>query len=280
MILIADSGSTKTEWLAVQKNTERQLISTVGLNPLFHTEESVYEALNNSEIKLLKNKIKEVRFYGAGCIPGQPIAFLEEVFRGYFTQATHVTVGSDMLGAAHALCGTEAGIACILGTGANSCLYDGEKIIDQVPAMGFILGDEGSGAVLGKKLINKVFKRNLPEEITRKFFEAYPITLQDAQTAVYKKPLPNKYLASFTVFLKQHIEHPDIYSIVYNGFEEFIQNNLVKYANHSEYRVHFVGSIAYHFEDVLIAALTAHNLKIGKILQRPIDDLANYFLNL
>jgi len=185
-----------------------------------------------------------------------------------------------MLGAAHALCGTEAGIACILGTGANSCLYDGEKIIDQVPAMGFILGDEGSGAVLGKKLINKVFKRNLPEEITRKFFEAYPITLQDAQTAVYKKPLPNKYLASFTVFLKQHIEHPDIYSIVYNGFEEFIQNNLVKYANHSEYRVHFVGSIAYHFEDVLIAALTAHNLKIGKILQRPIDDLANYFLNL
>lgn len=279
MILIADSGSTKTDWLAISSHETSIQINTKGLNPFYNTPDSVVEALNDSEIKNLKDNIEEVHFYGAGCLPGKPSEMLENVFETYFKNCTHITIGSDMLGAARALCGTEAGIACILGTGANTCLYNGTEIIDQVPAMGFILGDEGSGGVLGRKLLTNIFKRNMPVDITTKFFEKYKTELSDVIDAVYKQPYPSKYLAQYTVFLKENINNVSIQKLVYDSFIEFIEFNLEKYKDYTSYKINFAGSIAFHFENVLTEALKSKKLSIGKIIQKPIDELANQLIN-
>ncbi|MDR1783922.1 MAG: ATPase [Dysgonamonadaceae bacterium] len=272
MYLIADSGSTKTNWRLFDA-TESRNYSTIGLNPYFVGKEDFQKVLTEN-LPIKPELVDGISFYGSGCTPEkEPIvkAILDEHF-GVDNSEVH----SDLLAAARSLCKTEEGIACIVGTGSNSCYYDGKKIAKNVPALGFILGDEGSGAVLGRKLLSDVLKNQLPEEVRTKFFEKYPTSQAEIIENVYRKPAPNRYLAAFTPFLSENLDIPEIANLVEASFSEFIVRNILQYEKARQLPVHFTGSIAYYFRDNLANALNKFNLIPGHISREPLDGLKEY----
>lgn len=277
MILVADSGSTKTTWcLLDRKSGKRQLIQTAGINPFYQDEATIIKALE-ADFDSTQRNFDAIYFYSAGC--ANPV--ISKVAYGAlnsFFNTTKLEVESDLMAAAHALCGTTEGIACILGTGSNSCHYNGSEVVENVSPLGFILGDEGSGAVIGKKLLSDVLKKQLPEHIRESFFSKYKTDSVEILENIYKKPFPNRYAAGFTKFISEHKSEPSMQNLVLNAFDEFITRNVLQYKMAKELPVHFTGSIAYYFSDLLGTALKKHQLKPGNIIKDPMDGLIDFHL--
>jgi len=285
MKLIADSGSTKTDWVVIDKNGELERFTTVGMNPIMLGREKFSDLIICELQPRLSavSKIKEIYFYGAGCTPEQSV-IVRDVFASHFTSADTIVVDSDLMGAAIALCGKNKGVACILGTGSNSCLYDGEKIIQNTPALGYILGDEGSGAVLGRRFLNALLKGILPEAIKEEFLKEYSLTLACIINKVYREPMANRFLASVSPFVYKHIDNQQVAGLVVSVFCEFLRVNVRPYyvnpsivGHESQLVVNFVGSMAHYYEPQLRKAAELENVKIGIILKSPIDGLKKYY---
>ena len=276
MILIADSGSTKTHWCLLAASGQKSEFRMDGINPFYQTADAIKNSVSNQLLPqmgqlLWAGKITNVYFYGAGCTP-EKSPLVQMALKAVFKDA-EVEVYSDMVGAARALLQKNEGVACILGTGSNSCLYDGEKFTKNVPALGFILGDEGSGAVLGKRLVADLLKDQLNDELKEMFLKEYNLTQADIIDKVYRQPFPNRFLASLSRFCADHIDNPLIYNLVYDHFETFATRILKQYP---AVPVGFVGSIAYYYRDVLGKVLADNKIEIAKILQDPMDGLVEY----
>ena len=275
MILIADSGSTKTEWGLVDKGTLLRTVLTPGINPYFQTEEEIAEIITDNLSPVIgKEPIERVYFYGAGCATPDKEEMIQAAVRS--SLGVPAEVHSDLLGTARALCGTRCGIACILGTGSNSCLYDGERIVEHIPPLGFILGDEGSGAALGKALIRDCLKRQLPAPLIAKFMERYGLTLSSLLERVYKQPFPNRFLASLSPFLAENIAEEPIYRLVYDNFKEFFRLNVTRYTGYDTCPVHFVGSIAFHYQEALTDVARSFGIRISSIEKSLMSGLMRY----
>lgn len=272
--LLADAGSTKTDWLLQDEQGETQRFHTDGMNPSLLTDDEIYHILTSQLLPLLGESIVDkVEYYGAGC-RGEASVRMQNILCKV-VGAQNITVDSDMLGAARMLCGQKAGIVCILGTGANSCLYDGQQIVLQTPALGFILGDEGSGAVFGRRLISDVFKGQLPDDLCQKFRLEYPLTMDELIRRVYRTPAPNQFLASFTPFLSKYMYRIEIQKIIKDEFRRFIGRNVLAYLPNAEAQIplYFVGSIASVFQELLSEVVSEYNLTLGKVVRHPIDAL-------
>lgn len=276
MKILADGGSTKVDWRLVADGEQIVQVFTKGANPFFRTSEDISNELKEVLMpQLNSHKIESVHFFGAGC------AFPEknEIVRTAIAdniKAPLIEVDSDLLAAARGLCGKNRGIACIIGTGSNSCFYDGEKITQNVSPLGYILGDEGSGSVLGRLFIGACLKNQLTPGLKEKFLDQYELTPADILDRVYKQPLPNKFLASLSPFLLKNIDDRTVHILVYNAFKDFFVKNVMQY-DYKNNLVHLTGSVAYHYKNVLIAAATDLNIKIGTIAQSPMEGLIEYY---
>lgn len=276
MILIADSGSTKTDWTAVEQGTVVCRTQTKGMNPFFQTEEEMTQELQQVLLpQLPAENIENVYFYGAGCTP-EKCPIVAETLKKALNVTDKAEVYSDMLGAARGLCGRETGIVCIMGTGSNSCLYNGEKFVANVSPLGFILGDEGSGAVLGKLLVGDLLKNQLGVELKEKFLKQFELTPADIIDRVYRKPFPNRFLASLSPFLAQNIQDPGIRKLVKDSFLAFLRRNVMQYENYQMQKVNFIGSIAYYYKEILTEAVMECGLHMGKIMKAPMEGLIEY----
>lgn len=275
MIIIADSGSTKTHWCLVGDSENKQEFFTKGINPFYQSESEILKEISTELTPYTKDiKIDEIHFYGAGCAFPQQKSILSKALQTNF-EGTLISIDSDLTGAARALFGRKRGVACILGTGSNSCLYDGKEIIENISPLGFILGDEGSGAVLGKQLVADCLKNQLPEDLKNKFLQRFELSPQIILNKVYKEPFPNRFLASLSVFLKENIENEAIYNIVYSNFRSFFTRNVMQYSLQNE-KVGFVGSIAFYYKDVLEKVAADLGIILGSVDQNPMKGLIDY----
>ena len=276
MILIADSGSTKADWKIIMPSGDIQFQSTNGFNPFFQDSETIETTLRKQFTdELKKDEATEVYYYGAGCSDDIRCEIVAVALRKLFPNA-EIHVNHDLLAAARALCGDQPGIACILGTGSNSCLYDGKEVIDNVDNMGSFVGDEGSGMHIGKELLKGYFYREMPEELIPIFEEFCSDGKQGILSNIYDNDTPNVYLASFSRFMSENRDYLYIQRIVFNCFEEFIKRHVQKYEGHTKLDIHFVGSVAFYFRDILNLVLEMKSLTLGNIIKQPIDSLMLY----
>lgn len=275
MILIADSGSTKTDWRALDEAGNITQARCAGLNPYYQSSDEVFNELHKVLKPQLVPGIRKVYFYGAGCSAEDKKTLMKSALRKAFPEA-ELHINHDLLAAARSLCGQGPGIVGILGTGSNSCLYDGKKIADNVPSLGFILGDEGSGAVLGKKLVTAYLRNELPHHLMEKFDKRYHTNYHKVLEQVYKQPHPSRYLAAFSRFLFHNLSDPFVYKLVYEGFDGFFNAHILKYKNHEQYQVHFVGSIAFYYSNVLRQVANDKGVVLKNILESPIAGLTLY----
>lgn len=275
MILIADSGSTKTDWCIVLNDTLIKRIETKGINPFFQSEEEIRQALTASLLpQLPEGTFNSVHFYGAGCtLEKAPV--LRRAIADSLPVVGNIKAHSDMLAAARGLCGHDAGIACILGTGSNSCFYDGREIVSNISPLGFILGDEGSGAVLGKLLVGDVLKNQLPPAIKEAFLKEFDLTAPEIIDRVYRQPFPNRFLASLSPFIARHLDEPALRTLAFNSFIAFLRRNVMQY-DYEHFTVHFIGSVAHCYKEILQEAAQETGVRIGKILQSPMEGLIEY----
>ena len=282
MILIADSGSTKTDWRLIDDENKIHQYSTVGLNPYFHNTEEISKVIRQELVLTLKpetlNHKLQIFFYGAGCSSKDKCNIVELALKENFRNA-NIEVHHDLLGAARALCGHEEGIVAILGTGSNSCYYDGKKIVDNIPALGYILGDEGSGAYMGRKFLNSHLYKELPKKLSEKFDKKFQLSKDDILEAVYNKPHPNRFLGSFSKFLFQNLEDPFVVKLVYSAFEDFFDKHICKYAKHKEVNMSCVGSVGFHFSKILKAIASDKGVTINKIIETPIAALTLFHID-
>ena len=275
MVLIADSGSTKTDWALQSASGAVERFQTQGINPFHQNRVLIADILRRELLrKLNPDAVDSVYFYGSGVRPEKEsvmISLLQEAF----PQAKQVEAHSDLLGAARALCGHNYGISSILGTGANSCLYDGETIVQNTPALGYILGDEGSGAVLGRRFLNALYKGMLSDKIKSDFETATGLTMADVIDRVYSQPHANRFLASLSEFIHSHLDDEAVREMVIGNFDDFFQKNIVPY-NRPDLPVSFVGSIAWHYQSELQASAARQGFTLGTILQSPIEGLLRF----
>ncbi len=279
MYLIADSGSTKTDWCLCNGSTILSNIQTQGINPYHQTEEAIEavlreELLPQSSQLIAQGAQFKITFYGSGCANETACNRIKEALHQVLG-AEDITVHSDLLGAARALCGHEEGIACVLGTGSNSCLYDGKEIIANTPPLGYILGDEGSSAVLGRHLVGDCLKNQLPEAIRDEFLAEYQLTQEIILEKVYRQPLANRFLASLTPFLSKHREVPEVHKLLVESFTDFFVRNVKQYRR-PWLRIHFVGSIANAFSAELKEAAESLGMELGTIMKSPMEGLIKY----
>lgn len=273
MILIADSGSTKTDWCGINKGSIF-CIQTQGINPFHQSQETILAILYKELLPQLPvEPIECIYFYGAGCTPQKGI-LLNTCLKKVFGEQTHTEVYNDLLGAARALCGHKHGIACILGTGSNSCYYDGEKIVDNVPPLGYILGDEGSGAYMGKRLIADCVKKQLPENIRIAFNNEYQFTQEEIIQRIYREPMPNRFLAEMMPFIVKFRHEPAIHQLITDSFESFIIRNLKQYPAHVP--VYATGSVAFYLKDELEEALKQQGFILESVEKAPLKGLVSF----
>jgi glucosamine kinase len=274
--LIADSGSTKTDWCLVN-GKKKTFISTQGMSPYFLTPMEI-EAILHSEVRPLVGKatVTEIDYYGTGCSSIENRKMMKKAIQKIFPEAD-ITVDHDLMGAAKALCGDERGIACILGTGSNSCYYNGKKIVKNSPGIGYILGDEGSGAYLGRKVIQYYLYDTFDEDLRSRFDARFVTNSAEILTNVYKKPLPNRYLASFAVFLSENRGHYMVENIIEDGLNDFFFNHVYKYKESWSLPIHFVGGVAYQFKDVLQELCSSFQLELGRVIKNPLEGLVEYY---
>jgi len=278
MILIADSGSTKTDWRFIDDRKKIHAFRTAGLNPYFLSSEQVAGIVREELIPSLATLLPgEIYFYGAGCSSESKQKIVRDGLQSIFAKAG-IQVEDDLLGACRALSGEEPGLVAILGTGSNSCVYNGNHISERAVSLGFILGDEGSGSQMGKKLLQKILYREFPEAVIRNFDDAFHLSKDEVLESVYRKPLPNRFLASFTQFAFQHREEPAIADVVNECFSEFFDRHICRYINYKNYILHCTGSVAFYFSELLKKTAEKKSIRLGKITESPIEGLTDFHL--
>ncbi len=275
MIIVADSGGSKIDWRLLKKDGTIGQANSVGFNPYYQPIEHLKTITEESLLPQVQEEVSKIFFYGTGVSSEKNVQSIQAVFLNYFPKAT-IEVGWDLLAAARALCGHEPGIACILGTGSNSCLYDGEKIIDNVANLGWILADEGSGTYLGKQLVFNYFRKEMPETLAKQFQARFPWSREEVLEKVYQQEKPGAFLASFAKFIFQHLKEPYCYQLAYQAFSDFFENNIMKYENYANLKVHFTGSIGFYFSDVVRQVANDKGITVKNILEGPIAGLTLY----
>jgi glucosamine kinase len=279
MLLIADSGSTKTSWRLADENKKIYHFLTDGLNPFFKSQGEIVEEIKSDLIPHFPQdaKVSQIYFYGAGCSSTNKCEMIKEALAQCFPGAK-TTINHDILGAARAACANSEGIVCILGTGSNTCMYNGEKIISVIGGLGYILGDEGSGSDLGKNLIEAYLNRELPDELRKEFENTYHLTKEEIDKRVYEKPEANRFLASFSRFIGEHKGHPYFVKLIETCFDNFLDKHVCRYPDYEKKQVHFIGSIAFNYTEFLRISAKKRNITIGKILPYPIEELTLFHL--
>lgn len=276
MKLIADSGSTKTTWVLIENGATKATVNSAGMNPYFHTSESL-DAILNAELLpyIVPDHVREIHFYGAGCSTEKNDNLIREALQQYFHKAD-IHIYHDIMGAARALFGDQPGISCILGTGCNCCYYDGKEIFSQVDSLGYLFGDEGAGSYLGKTFMAAYLKKQLPADLRDAFDEKYHYTLEDILNSLYNRPYPNRFLASFSEFLVPRQDHPFLHQLIRDSFLAFFNAQVKHYNNNQVLPVSFVGSIAFYYETILRKAAQDEGIKVQRILKAPIEGLVEY----
>lgn len=275
MILIADSGGSKTDWRLVQRDGKIGQASAPGFNPYYQPIDDLKKNVKEILLPQINDHVDKIFYYGAGASSLKNQMSIKSAFLEFFPEA-EIEIGWDLLAAARALCGHEPGIACIMGTGSNSCFYDGEKIVENVANLGWILADEGSGAHIGKQFLIDYLRKRIPDTLARQFYERFPMNREEFLEHIYQKEKPSAFLASFMKFIFQHLKEPYCYKLVYNSFSEFYENNVMKYENYKNVKVHFTGSVAFYFSDVLRQVANDKGITVKNILEGPISGLTLY----
>lgn len=275
MILLADSGSTKTHWRYQAADGSISQVMTQGLNPWHMSAASVQEVLTRELVPQVPGPVEQLYFYGSGCTPGQATDQMHDSLKSSFPEAS-IYVADDLMAAARGLCGKETGIACILGTGSNSCLWNGKQTADRIPALGYVLGDEGSGADLGKRLLHAYYKRALPDGLHASFEKRFKPVLEETLQQVYQSDTPSQYLGGFSRFLLQHVREAWVYRMVYAAFDAFFEHNICRYPDYQQLPVHFTGSVAFYFANVLRQVGNDRGVVIRNIVEEPIAGLMLY----
>lgn len=275
MRLIADSGSTKTDWYLIE-GQELLKHTTQGYNPYYCTTEEVKKSLNTELLdKIDASEIQNLYFYGSGCSNDLTQKVIQDALVPLFFNAS-ISLGDDLLAAARSTAGHSKGICCILGTGSNSCLYNGRDIEDKIPSLGYILGDEGAGTFIGRQLVSAYFYREMPSDLAKKMKATYNMDKHVIISSLLNEKNPNRILASYVEFAVQHQTEPFIERLITDCFNTFIVRHILKYSNALELPIHFIGSIAFGFQDILIKALEQHNLTVGNIFKSPFPTLLEY----
>lgn len=280
MIIIADSGSTKTEWIILQDGEVINTFLTAGFNPYYFEKSAITEILIKDipqEVK--KDAITQVFYYGSGCSTKVNCKIVSDAFAVYFKHAK-IHIYHDLLAAAHSLLGRNPGMACILGTGSSTCFYDGNKIVKNIPSLGYMLGDEGSANHIGKKLLTAILSGTAPEALAREFYSTYSLDFESTLRALYKSGKPGLFMAQFSSFVHKQIEQPICQQIVSSSFDEFIDAQLCHYETYKSVPVSFVGSVAWFFKDLLKQRLDRRGIRLGTILQSPAKGLVDYYKTL
>jgi len=279
MILIADGGSTKTNWCLVTDDQKKIYFNTEGYNPYFVSGEYIVKSLNeNLPVDLAKDNITEVNYYGAGCSTAEKRQKVKDAMSQVFTKSK-VNIGHDLLAAARAVLGNTPGFAAILGTGTNTCLYDGKDILQNIDSGAYILGDEGSGCHIGKKLLVDYLRGYMPEAVRENFWETFKLTPDDVNEQVYTKPMANRFCAQFSKFVydnNAHIEYTR--NLVKTSFEDFFRNLVTHYPDYQKHTFNCIGSVAYNFRNVLEEVAVENGMTVGTIIRSPIDNLVKYHL--
>lgn len=274
-ILIADSGSSKTEWCLLAGKSKKRIL-TQGISPYFLDKQGVVDLMQRELIPKLKKAIpQQIFYYGTGCSNPENVNMIKASLKQLFSESK-ISVDHDLMGAARALCGHEKGIACILGTGSNSCFFNGKKIIKNSPGLGYVLGDEGSGAYLGRKVLQHYLYKTFDPDLNDRFEAKYRTGMVDILEAVYKGPFPNRYLAGFTQFLSENRGHFMIENIIEDGLNDFFFNHIYKYRESWTLPIHFTGSVAYGFRDILKDLCNTYELTLGNVIKSPMDGLIKY----
>lgn len=281
LTLIADSGSTKTDWVLIDRKQILSNLKTIGFNPYFQTKDQISLEIKEHLKPFLNehiSKIEHVYYYGAGCSNEVNCKIVLDGIHNAL-DLKNIDIHHDLLAAARALCGQKPGIASILGTGSNSCLYDGKNVIENVPSVGYLFGDHGSGANIGLTFIQAYFDDELPKKI-KDDFEASGYHREEILNNVYKKPMPSRYLASINKFVSENIKDAYVRKVVKNCFVEFFHKQIGKYSNSREYTVNSVGSIGFYYKDILAEVANEEGYKLGKVIKSPIDGLVEYHQSL
>ena len=277
MILVADSGSSKTDWMGYSPD-EQISFSTQGINPYFLNAHDIFKLFSRKkEIAAYAERVKEIYFFGAGCSSPDKIEVISNGISSFFTKA-YVSVEHDLLGSAYATCGDKEGLTCILGTGSNISYYDGKDVHAGMHGLGYVLGDEGAGTHFGRKLITNYLYGKMPADLAKVFSRSYEADKETVITNIYQKPFPNAYLASISRFMVDHMDHPWIIELLRAGFQEFVDSNIKDYPQYRTLDCHFVGSIAYYYQDILKSVCLENHIRVGRILQKPIEGIYNYIL--
>ncbi|WP_281980531.1 N-acetylglucosamine kinase [Tenacibaculum mesophilum] len=280
MILIADGGSTKADWIALD-DTKKEVFrtTTLGLNPSVLTKDEMLSTINSANNLLkIQNDTLQVHFYGAGCGSPKAAKSLQNVLKSIFKKAT-VFVSEDTLAAVYASTGKNPGIVCILGTGSNSCYYDGKDMITTAPSLGYTIMDEASGNYFGKKLLRDFYYNKMPKKIASAFKTSFELDTDTVKINLYKKPYPNMYLASFAKFMLEYRDEKYVRKMIKKGVQEFFKYRILPFEKNSQTPIYFIGSIAYYFQDILDNVASKNNLSITNVIQRPIDNLVNFHRN-
>lgn len=280
MILIADGGSTKTNWCLVTDDQKKVLFNTEGYNPYFVSEEYITNSLKqNLPNDLEIDKITEVNYYGAGCSTDEMRAHVQRGMQPVFT-AAKINIGHDLLAAARAVLGRNAGFAAILGTGTNTCLYNGKDVIQNIDSGAYILGDEGSGCYIGKKLLIDYLRGYMPEEVRKVFWDTYHLTPDDVNEEVYTKPLANRFCAQFSKFVYDNtVNIAYSHNLVKTSFQDFFKNLVTRYPDYQTYSFNCIGSVGYNFRNILEEVVAENGMDMGNIIRSPIDNLVKYHLS-
>ena len=294
MRLIIDAGSTKTEWILMEGNAVIRRFQTEGFNPNYNNIQTLKTLVETrfiaspdneipfsrrDEMQIRRNQsmsLQEIDYYGTGCGSEKNCQAIQEVFQNRFPEA-EIRVTHDLMAACHAVLGHERGIACILGTGSNSCVYDGENIVEKAVSLGYLVGDEGSGMHIGRAVVRAYFYGFMPEDLRQKFEATYPLELKDFIQQLYHTQQPSKYLASFAKFAGENQTHPFIHALVKDGFKAFMEAFVCRFAGCRTMKVSFVGSVAYHFRDILRESLADFGLTMGEVMQAPAEGLIAYY---
>lgn len=290
MQLIIDSGSTKMEWILLDGKTVKNRFTTEGFNPNYVDIQCLENMVSSVETQCFASRkntlcdtetqgiasLQAIHYYGTGCGSEKNCQLIKEVFQNRFP-GVKIHVTHDLMAVCHAVLGHEKGIACILGTGSNSCVYDGEKIVEKAVSLGYLVGDEGSGSHIGRAVVRAYFYGFMPEDLRRKFDETYHLELKDFVQQLYHNPQPSKYLAAFAKFAGENQAHPYIRALVKDCFKAFIEAFVCRYAEYKTLKVSFVGSVAYHFQDLLRESLADFGLTMGEVMQAPAEGLIRYY---
>jgi len=279
MIIIADSGSSKIDWRLLAADGKIGQANCAGFNPYYQPIEDLRMNIRDALVPIVKETVDKIYFYGTGVSSQKNQDLVRNAFLEFFPEA-NVDIAWDLVAAARALCGHEPGIACILGTGSNSCLYDGEKITTQVANLGWILADEASGSTIGKKLLFDYLRKKIPSVLADQFQKRFPFTREEFLEKIYQQDKPSAFLASFSKFIFQHLKEPYVYKLVYDSFSEFYENNVMAYEGYKNLKVHFVGSIAFYYSDLLRQVANDKGITVKNILETPIAGLTLYHQNL